>query len=282
MTTVTLTLSTLVVWVDLFLFSKLSAPNSSRNRLLRIERWFMRLLQVSDLESSELSISRFACEGNTGETSSLQVTGLWGNACGPIQIGEQQFKVIFDTGGFSRWLPSSRSAPHVFSSRTKYDKNSPTRISMEKEYRTSYSGCPVEHFIFAEMIYSSIVVDASEGFDGIVGMRKPQGDQKRGDLFRITLIDHLLATGSVAEAIFTFRFCGRPGVRQFSWFENGNLILGGVREDFHHLPIVYVPTYQSKQWTVFIDRFLNVKYHNLMSKASEHSVFNFVECTNQT
>ncbi|KAG5454683.1 plasmepsin-2, variant 2 [Clonorchis sinensis] len=163
----------------------------------------------------------------------------------------------------------SRSAPHVFSSRTKYDKNSPTRISMEKEYRTSYSGerykgnivmdniliagCPVEHFIFAEMIYSSIVVDASEGFDGIVGMRKPQGDQKRGDLFRITLIDHLLATGSVAEAIFTFRFCGRPGVRQFSWFENGNLILGGVREDFHHLPIVYVPTYQSKQWTVFID-----------------------------
>ncbi|TGZ49538.1 hypothetical protein CRM22_010905 [Opisthorchis felineus] len=192
-----------------------------------------------------------------------------GNAYGPIQIREQQFRVIFDTGGFTRWLPSSRSAPHVFPSRVKYDENSPTRISMEKEYRTSYSGeryrgnvvtdniliagHPIEQFAFVEMIYSSIAVDVSEGFDGIVGMRKPQGSKKRGEIFKVTLIDHLLATGSVSQAIFTFRFCGQPGVRRFSWFENGNLILGGVREDFHHLPIVYLPTYQSKQWTVYID-----------------------------
>ncbi|OON18986.1 hypothetical protein X801_05155, partial [Opisthorchis viverrini] len=156
-------------------------------------------------------------------TLSACAENISGNAYGPIQIGHQQFRVMFDTGGFTRWLPSSRSAPHLFSRRIKYDKNSPTRISLEREYRTSYSGeryrgnvvmdtvsiagNPIEQFAFVEMIYSSISVDTSEGFDGIIGMRKPQGDHKRGDIFKITLTDHLLATGSIAEGIFTFRFC---------------------------------------------------------------------------
>ncbi|OON18615.1 eukaryotic aspartyl protease [Opisthorchis viverrini] len=192
-----------------------------------------------------------------------------GLSYGFVQIGVQQFKVMFDTGGFSRWIPSSRSAADHFPNRVKYDENSPTRTSLEKQYVVSYSGeqyegnvvmdniliagQSVEQFTFVEMICSSITVDASVGHDGIFGMSKPSKGRRRWEIFEVNLLDHFLAVGTVQEAVFTFRFCGQPGMRRFSWFVNGDLIFGGVRDEFHHLPIVYLPTYQSKQWMVYID-----------------------------
>ncbi|KAG5454686.1 Cathepsin E [Clonorchis sinensis] len=220
--------------------------------------------------SESLSLRRRSEFGiNVYEFSFLFYLGL---AYGFIQIGEQQFRVMFDTGGFSRWVPSSRSAANLFPNRVKYDEKSPTRTSLEKRYVASYSGKRyegnvvmdnvliagqfVEQFPFVEMICCSTNVDANVKHDGIFGMRKPPRDRKRLEIFKVNLIDHFLAMGTVQQAVFTFRFCGQPGVREFSWFVNGNLIFGGVREDFHHLPIVYLPTYQSKQWTVYIDSIL--------------------------
>ncbi|KER18212.1 hypothetical protein T265_12339 [Opisthorchis viverrini] len=147
-----------------------------------------------------------------------------GLSYGFVQIGVQQFKVMFDTGGFSRWIPSSRSAADHFPNRVKYDENSPTRTSLEKQYVVSYSGeqyegnvvmdniliagQSVEQFTFVEMICSSITVDASVGHDGIFGMSKPSKGRRRWEIFEVNLLDHFLAVGTVQEAVFTFRFCG--------------------------------------------------------------------------
>ncbi|KER32301.1 hypothetical protein T265_01716 [Opisthorchis viverrini] len=184
---------------------------------------------------------------------------------------------MFDTGGFTRWLPSSASQDEKFEGKTKYDINSPTRTSLNKAYETAYGGdyhegnvvadelviqghC-VPEFIFVEMARIAGSVDKREGYDGVFGMKRPKKTHMAWEFFNTTLIDYLVSADIVQDGRFTFRFCGQPGVRGVSWFERGDLVFGGIMADHHHMPIVYLPVFESKLWTIYAD---SISYGNII------------------
>ncbi|TGZ49536.1 hypothetical protein CRM22_010904 [Opisthorchis felineus] len=123
------------------------------------------------------------------------------------------------------------------------------------------AGRYVSQFVFVEMEVGEGTMDDREGYDGIIGMRRPPKDDKKYEPFKTTLLDYLVNAGIVSDAIFTFRFCGKPGVREDSWFENGNVVFGGVRADHHRSSIAYVSLYKSRQWMIKIDR---IEYGNVL------------------
>ncbi|TGZ49544.1 hypothetical protein CRM22_010911 [Opisthorchis felineus] len=200
-----------------------------------------------------------------------------GNPIGQVFVGVQQFRILFDTGGFTRWLPSSASEDDNFEGKIRYDVKSLTRTSLGRGYVTSYGedsheGNVVadnllieEHcipsFIFVEMMKIAGSVDKREGYDGVFGMKRPEKSHVAWEFFGTTLIDHLVNADIVEGGVFTFRFCGQPGVRGVSWFERGDLVFGGVRADHHYEPIVYLPVWESKQWIVYVDR---IAYGNII------------------
>ncbi|KAG5454690.1 hypothetical protein CSKR_104939 [Clonorchis sinensis] len=107
-------------------------------------------------------------------------------------------------------------------------------------------------FTFVEIVESSGAGDDREGYDGILGMRRPPENDESCDFLKTTILDYVVNAGIVNDAIFTFRFCGQHGIRGDSWFVHGNLEFGGTRPDYFYPPIVSLPLYQATQWLVDI------------------------------
>ncbi|OON17621.1 hypothetical protein X801_06538, partial [Opisthorchis viverrini] len=188
----------------------------------------------------------------------------------PVNIGGQPFMVLLDTGGWTRWIPSSKSTSVEFANKKKYTGQAETSVSMNEEYETSYSGEKykgnvmidqlwiagrmIPHFTFAEVVESSGAVDDRKGYDGIFGMRRPPESFESCKFLKTTFLDFIMDAKLVNDAIFTFRFCGQPGVRGDSWFVRGNLNFGETRWDYYHPPIVNLPLHQGTQWVIDITR----------------------------
>lgn len=186
----------------------------------------------------------------------------------PVNIGGQPFMVVLDTGGWTRWIPSSKSTSVEFANKKKYTGQAETSVSMNEEYETSYSGEKykgnvmidqlriagrmIPHFTFAEVVESSGAVDDRKGYDGIFGMRRPPESAESCKFLKTTFLDFIMDAKLVNDAIFTFRFCGQPGVRGDSWFVRGNLNFGETRWDYYHPPIVNLPLHQGTQWVIDI------------------------------
>ncbi|TGZ49539.1 hypothetical protein CRM22_010906 [Opisthorchis felineus] len=115
-----------------------------------------------------------------------------------------------------------------------------------------FAGRLFPKFTFVEMVEGYGTGDIREGYDGIIGMRRPPENEESCEVFKTTILDHVVDAGIVKDAAFTFRFCGRHGVRGDSWFIHGNLEFGGIRLDYFHPPIVSLPIYQATQWVVDI------------------------------
>ncbi|TGZ74422.1 hypothetical protein CRM22_000939 [Opisthorchis felineus] len=174
--------------------------------------------------------------------------------------------VLLDTGGWTCWLPSSKSTSKEFALRNKYTDQSSTSVSINKVYETSYSGEKykgnvmsdqlwlagyfISQFTFVEMVECSGAGDNREAYDGIIGMRRSPENDDSYELFKTTILDYVVNAGIVKDAVFSFRFCGQPGVRGQSWFLDGNLNFGGIRVGYFHPPIVVLPLYQSQQWVI--------------------------------
>ncbi|KAG5454546.1 Vacuolar protein sorting-associated protein 13D [Clonorchis sinensis] len=195
---------------------------------------------------------------------------LQGNPYGLVQVGEQEFKVLFDTGGWTSWLVSSRSTAAYHENKIKYSDQSETRASLNQDYRVEYGdvvhegnlvtdnlligGHCVEQFQFVEMHTSSAVVVPGQEYDGVFATKKLHGEDAESEQSTVCLLDSILNTGGVATPVFTFRFCGSPGVLGDSWFEHGDLVFGEVRAAYHQLPVYFLPVYTSQQWKVYVDR----------------------------
>ncbi|KER32302.1 LOW QUALITY PROTEIN: hypothetical protein T265_12844, partial [Opisthorchis viverrini] len=201
-----------------------------------------------------------------------------GNPITQICVGGQPFVVLLDTGGWTRWIPSSKSISEVFANRNKYAAPPETSVSMNQIYEAIYSGQKytgnvimddfwpnnstitikkladrlLPQITFVEMVIGHGAVDGREGHDGILGMKKPSKNDKGYEYFKTTILDHVLNAGIVMDAVFTFRFCGQQGVRGDSWFTHGNLEFGGTRMGYFHPPMVRLPLFQATQWLVDI------------------------------
>ncbi|OON17622.1 hypothetical protein X801_06539 [Opisthorchis viverrini] len=114
------------------------------------------------------------------------------------------------------------------------------------------AGRLIPKFTFVEMVESSGAGDDREGYDGIIGMRRPPENAEDCEFLKTTILDYVLNAGIVNDGIFTFRFCGQHGVRGDSWFVHGNLEFGGTRNDYFYPPIVSLPLHQGTQWVVDI------------------------------
>ncbi|KER32299.1 hypothetical protein T265_01714 [Opisthorchis viverrini] len=191
-------------------------------------------------------------------------------------MGRQPFMVLLDTGGWTRWIPSIKSTSAEFAYRNKYTGQPETSISLNQEFETSYSGEKYRghvvtdelwvgrvfpQFKFVVVMESTGAVDKREGYDGIIGMRRPPSNDGRCEFSNTTILDYIVEAGIVTDAIFTFRFCGEKGVRGDSWFIHGNLEFGGTRTEYYHPPIVSLSLYQGTQWVVDIT---SIEYGDLL------------------
>ncbi|KER32194.1 hypothetical protein T265_01629 [Opisthorchis viverrini] len=150
-----------------------------------------------------------------------------GYAVGTLQIGTQQFMIMFDTGGFSRWLASTVLPMGCYKRKLKYDVNSLTRIPLGRTHVSGYfdgiqrgnivtdnlvlGDCLIPGFPFAEIVETSCQVMPGEYFDGIFGMRKSLPGAEH-DAFPETFLDYATRYGVAQEKLFTFRFCGQLNV----------------------------------------------------------------------
>ncbi|TGZ60794.1 hypothetical protein CRM22_008329 [Opisthorchis felineus] len=192
-----------------------------------------------------------------------------GYAVGTLQIAEQQFVVLFDTGGFSRWLPSTLLPPACLQGKERYDVNSLTRKSLGRIHVSGYldgvqrgnivtdnlvlGTFVIPGFAFAEIFESTCQTVSGEYFDGIFGMGKPLPGSGH-ETFQATLIEYVAGYGIVQERLFTFRFCGKSGTRGYSWFEKGELTLGRIPAEYHQGPMTYVSLQGGIQWHIVITK----------------------------
>ncbi|TGZ60796.1 hypothetical protein CRM22_008330 [Opisthorchis felineus] len=192
-----------------------------------------------------------------------------GYAVGTLQIGVQQFMIMFDTGGFSRWLASTVLPAGCYKPKQRYEVNSSTRTLLGRTHVSGYldgiqrgnlvtdnlvlGGCLIAGFPFAEIVESTCQVVPGECFDGIFGMRKSLPGAER-DTFPETFIDYAARYGVAQEKLFTFRFCGQAGTRGLSWFGQGELTLGRIPAEYHQGPITYVALSGGKQWHILINK----------------------------
>ncbi|KAG5454688.1 saccharopepsin [Clonorchis sinensis] len=206
---------------------------------------------------------------------------FWGNPVVQIKIGGQPFRVLLDTGGWTRWIPSSKSTSAEFANRTKYTGQPETSFSMNQVFETSnaggkykgnvmmdqlwvsqwnrytftlkkIAGRTIPLFTFVEVVEMSGAGDHRKEYDGIIGMRRPPKIAESCEFLKTTFLDCIVNARLVNDAVFTFRFCGQPGVHGDSWFVRGNLNFGDTREDYYHAPFVNLPLYQATQWLVDI------------------------------
>ncbi|KAG5454796.1 Renin-2 [Clonorchis sinensis] len=192
-----------------------------------------------------------------------------GYAVGTLQIGEQQFMIMFDTGGFSRWLPSTKLPAGCLQEKERYNVNSLTRTPLGRTHVSGYldgvqrgdivtdnlvlGTSVIPGFPFAEVVESTCQAPPGEYFDGIFGMGKPPPGSGH-ETFQTTLIEYVAGYGIAQEKLFTFRFCGETGTRGYSWFEKGELTLGRIPAEYHNGPITYVLLQGGIQWHIVITK----------------------------
>ncbi|GAA48626.1 gastricsin [Clonorchis sinensis] len=196
-------------------------------------------------------------------------THMEGNPITQVCIGGQLFVVLLDTGGWTRWIPSSKSTSALFAERNKYTAPPETSVSMNRIHKASYSARKYVGnvmmdelwFTFVEMVEGHGAVESRETYDGIIGMRRPSEDDESYEYFETTILDYVVNAGIATDSVFTFRFCGQHGSRGDSWFIHGNLEFGGTRMGYFHPPIVRLPLYQATQWVV---EFTSIEYGHVV------------------
>jgi len=182
---------------------------------------------------------------------------------GPIKIGGQTFKVIFDTGSANVWVPGKACPLKTCFFHSRYDKSSsPTWEEDGRKYEVQYGSGPVEgvfskdtvtvgtvdvkHQPFAEVSKVSFgplnIAFAAGKFDGLLGLGFKSISQYNIPTPFEAMIDQKL----IDEPVFAFYL-------QSSDSKVGELVFGGIDRSHFQGDLVDVPLTSETYWQVSLD-----------------------------
>jgi len=182
---------------------------------------------------------------------------------GPIKVGGQDFKVIFDTGSANVWVPGKACGFLTCWLHPRYDESkSPTYEKDGREYKVQYGSGPVEGFFskdtvtvgsidvkgqpFAEVSKVSFgplnIAFAAGKFDGLLGLGFKSISQYQIPTPFESMIDQKL----ISEPVFAFYL-------QDDASKMGELVFGGIDKSHYTGELVDVPLISETYWEVSLD-----------------------------
>jgi len=186
---------------------------------------------------------------------------------GPVKIGGQSFKVIFDTGSSNVWVPAKNCSFFTCYLHPRYDPTkSSTAVADGRQYKVQYGSGPVEGVfakdtvtlggidvkgqLFAEVNKVSFgplnIAYAAGKFDGLLGLGFKSISQYNIPTPFETMMDQKL----IDESVFAFYL-------QQDASQMGELVLGGIDKSHYTGDLVNVPLTSETYWEVSLD---NMKF----------------------
>jgi len=182
---------------------------------------------------------------------------------GPIKVGGQEFKVIFDTGSSNLWVPGKACGFFTCYLHPRYDeKKSATYAKDGRKYSVQYGSGPVEGIfskdtvtvgnidvkgqLFAEVSKVSFgplnIAYAAGKFDGLLGLGFKSISQYNIPTPFETMIDQKL----ISQPVFAFYL-------QSDASQEGELVFGGIDHSHYTGELVDVPLTSETYWEVSLD-----------------------------
>jgi saccharopepsin len=182
---------------------------------------------------------------------------------GPIKIGGQDFKVIFDTGSANVWVPGKACGFLTCYLHPRYDESKSSTYEKDgRKYSVQYGSGPVEGIfskdtvtvgdidvkgqLFAEVSKVSFgplnIAFAAGKFDGLMGLGFKSISQYNIPTPFEAMIDQKL----VAEPVFAFYL-------QEDASQQGELVFGGIDKSHYTGDLVDVPLISETYWEVSLD-----------------------------
>jgi len=183
---------------------------------------------------------------------------------GPIQVGGQNFQVIFDTGSANLWVPGKNCSWHTCWFHTRYDATkSKTWKQDGRKYSVQYGSGPVEgvfasdtvkvgdievaNQLFAEVSQVSFgplnLAYAAGKFDGLLGL----GFNSISQYEIPTPFETMVAQKLIDEPVFAFYL-------QSDASAQGELVFGGIDKSHYTGDLVNVPLISETYWEVSLDK----------------------------
>jgi hypothetical protein len=182
---------------------------------------------------------------------------------GPIKVGGQSFKVIFDTGSANVWVPGKACGFLTCWLHPRYDESkSKTYEKDGRPYKVQYGSGPVEGIFskdtvtvgnidvkgqpFAEVSKVSFgplnIAFAAGKFDGLLGL-----GFKSISLYNIpTPFESMIDQKLIDESVFAFYL-------QEDASQQGELVFGGIDKSHYTGDLVNVPLISETYWQVSLD-----------------------------
>jgi len=182
---------------------------------------------------------------------------------GPIKVGGQSFKVIFDTGSSNLWVPSKSCGFFTCYLHPRFDESKSKTFEKDgRQYKVQYGSGPVEGIfgkdtvtvgdidvkgqLFAEVSKVSFgplnIAFAAGKFDGLLGLGFKSISQYNIPTPFEAMIDQKL----IDEPVFAFYL-------QSDASQQGELVFGGIDHSHYTGELVDVPLTSETYWEVSLD-----------------------------
>jgi len=182
---------------------------------------------------------------------------------GPIKIGGQDFKVIFDTGSANLWVPGKNCSFFKCWLHNKYDETKSKDFKVDgRKFEVQYGSGPVEGIFnqdtvtvgdidvkgqtFAEISTVSFgplnIAFAVGKFDGLLGL----GFKSISQYNIPTPFEQMIDQKLISESVFAFYLPSDPS-------QTGELVLGGIDKSHYTGDLVKVPLVSETYWEVSLD-----------------------------
>merc|ERR1719352_1977765 len=209
--------------------------------------------------ASENSLTSVAAGGDKVPIDDYQNAQFYG----PIKVGGQDFKVIFDTGSANVWVPGKSCGFLTCWLHPRYDeKKSSTYEKDGRKYSVQYGSGPVEGIFskdtvtmgsievksqpFAEVSKVSFgplnIAFAAGKFDGLMGL----GFKSISEYNIPTPFENMIDQKLIDEPVFAFYL-------QEDASEQGELVFGGIDTNHYTGDLVDVPLISESYWEVSLD-----------------------------
>merc|ERR1719333_1479520 len=182
---------------------------------------------------------------------------------GPIKIGGQEFKVVFDTGSANVWVPGKACGFFTCWTHPRYDESkSSTHETDGRKYSVQYGSGPVEGVFakdtvtvgsidvkgqpFAEVSKVSFgplnIAFAAGKFDGLLGL----GFKSISQYHIPTPFEAMIEQKLIEQPVFAFYLQSDPA-------QTGELVFGGIDKSHYTGELVDVPLTSETYWEVSLD-----------------------------
>jgi hypothetical protein len=182
---------------------------------------------------------------------------------GPIKVGGQDFKVIFDTGSANVWVPGKSCGFLTCWLHPRYDESKSSTYEKDgRRYNVTYGSGPVEGIFskdtvtvggievksqpFAEVSKVSFgplnIAFAAGKFDGLLGL----GFKSISEYNIPTPFENMIDQKLISEPVFAFYL-------QEDASKQGELVFGGIDKSHYTGDLVDVPLISETYWEVSLD-----------------------------